>query len=394
MHPFTCSHCGNTVFFDNSECGVCGLALGYLPGQRRMAAGQPAQDPAAPWAVQGEGLPPTLRPCGNRALGVCNWLLDDGDLASTLCRSCRLTTVIPALDVAGHRERWQLFEQAKRRLLFTLDDLGLSPPPQAVPSVDEAARDATPQPLSFRLLAPLPDEPPVTTGHDRGVITLNLNETDTVHREATRVALGESMRTLLGHLRHEAAHWLQYRYINGTPAQAECSAVFGDESEDYATALQRHYEQGPPPDWRQRFISAYASAHPWEDWAETCAHYLLIVDAVQTAAAWGLRLDGVAATAAPQAPVVDAAAPLHDLVIAQWLPVARFLNAMNRSLGHPDSYPFLLPPAVLDKMSTVQRLLAQAAAQAASTSPAVPEATVLAPVPAPVPAPPQENAAP
>src|SRR6185295_3673721 len=138
-------------------------------------------------------------------------------------------------------------------------------------------------------------------------------------REATRVQFAEPVRTLLGHLRHELAHYLQYRWINGTPAEAECRAVFGDHEADYAASLARYHNEGPPADWQQRFISAYASAHPWEDWADTCAHVLLVTDAVQTAATWGLRLDGTPAQARPRP---SSRTPIDRVVLDHWLPVA------------------------------------------------------------------------
>ena len=222
--------------------------------------------------------------------------------------------------------------------------------------------------LAFHLLESLPGQAPVLTGHDDGLITLNIAEADDVFREQARVSMHEPMRTLLGHLRHEVSHYLQQRYITGTTGEERCRAVFGDERADYSAALKRHYESGPPADWSNHFVSEYASSHPWEDWAETCAHYLLVIDAVQTASSWGLRLEGHTQT---QPSETDAQKlPMEDLVLEHWLPVAQFLNAMNRSLGLADGYPFLLPPAVLEKMSTVQQLLAQAvAAEAASQAP-------------------------
>jgi hypothetical protein len=202
------------------------------------------------------------------------------------------------------------------------------------------------------------------TGHDDGLITLNLAETDDVQRETARVSLGEPQRSLLGHLRHEASHYLQQRYVDGRPAQARCREVFGDERIDYSQALARHYAQGAPADWQQHYVSAYASAHPWEDWAETCAHYLLVADAVQTAAAWGLTLAGPGPQAMAAQPLDadgPAQAPVDELVLRQWLPVAQFLNAMSRSLGQPDPYPYQMPDAVLAKMALVQALLREAA---------------------------------
>ena len=331
------------------------MAPGPVTDRVNDVASDPVTDPAALWTPAANDTGPALRPCANRLrYNLCNWMVDVGD-NHALCRSCRLTRVIPALgppaDPGRNWARWHAIEQAKRRLMFTLLGIGLGPWPKA------DGTDA--QGLDFLLLEDQPGQP-VRTGHERGTITLNIAEADDDRRETLRVQMGEPTRTLLGHLRHEAAHYLQYRWIAGTRAEADGRAAFGDERADYATALAHYYANGAPSHWPQQFISAYASAHPWEDWAETCAHYLLVLDAVQTAGAWGLSLDGPA-HAAP-APLDPSQPPqVHDLVLQQWLPVAQFLNAMHRSLGQRDSYPYLLPAAVLDKMGTVQRLLRQAA---------------------------------
>lgn len=359
MHPFRCSQCQTTVFFENDHCGVCGAALGFVPGLQQMLAFAPPGGALVPgasgtaWPVSG-GSPPAaaLRPCANRLdHGVCNWMLDDGDLL-LLCRSCRLTQLLPALDIGRNRQRWQAIEQAKRRLLFTLLGLGMMPEPKTGPG------DA--QGLRYVLLEDLPGQEPVQTGHDSGTITLNVAEADDDWREAQRVRLREPMRTLLGHLRHETAHWLQQRWIDNMPAAERCRAVFGDERADYGAALATHYAQGAPANWPEHFISAYAAAHPWEDWAETCAHWLLVLDAVQTASAWGLRLQGGPAQAMPHSTDLARWPDIERLVLQQWLPVSQFLNAMNRCLGRGDSYPFLIPPEVLHKMATVQALLHEA----------------------------------
>lgn len=334
MVPFLCPACGQTVFFENAFCGACGAALGYSPGHGRMVA-VPDDDSV-------------VRRCANQARhGFCNWVIDEGD-AQELCVSCRLTRVLPDLSVPGNMEAWQKIEQAKKRLVVNLATLGLTPEPKR----DENDAEG----LSFEFLANVPGEAAILTGHADGVITLNIVEADDARREAIRVAMGEPMRTLLGHLRHEVSHYLQYRWLESDPdAMARCREVFGDEREDYAAALARHHSEGAPEDWPERFISAYASAHPWEDWAETCAHVLLVIDAVQTAAAWGVRLDGPVASAGPADTGV--AERVDRLVLEQWLPVAQFLNAMNRSLGHADAYPFLMPDEVLKKMKVVQELL-------------------------------------
>ncbi len=339
MHPFQCPQCRGTVFFENDLCTRCGSLLGVVPGTASMAG----------WA---SGEAPPMPHCANRDTEArCNWMCDAGD-DLPLCRSCRLTQVLPPLDTPGNGARWRTIEQAKRRLVYNLLGLGLGPEPKTGP--DDL------QGLAFHLLARQAGGQPVKTGHKNGSITLDVAEADDDHREAERVRLNEPTRTLLGHLRHETAHYLQWRWITGTPAEETCRAAFGDERSNYAQALARHYADGPPPDWPQQFVSAYASAHPWEDWAETCAHYLLMLDAVQTAGAWGLQLTGHLDVAAQPIDLGDAP-QARDLVLQHWLPVAQFLTAMNRSLGQRDSYPFLLPPAVLHKLEVVQDLLRGAA---------------------------------
>lgn len=376
MIPFHCGRCGHAVFFENVRCVGCDALLGYLPGERCMGAFEeaepspsladtataapddasaPVTPPAGPvrWRRVGHACSgaadPLFTPCANRVQhDICNWMLDPGD-TGTLCRSCRLTAVIPDLTVAGNIVRWAAIEAAKRRLMFTLIDHGLDPEPKASPTDTKG--------LALHLLGAVPGGPPVMTGHAGGTITINIAEADDVEREATRVAFGEPVRSLLGHLRHEFGHYLQQRWITGAAAET-CRATFGDEREDYAAALARYHAEGPPADWQQRFVTAYASAHPFEDWAETCAHVLLVSDAVQTAESWGLRLDGPVARARPRS---SRSQPMDRVVIEHWLPVAQFLNAMNRSLGLRDSYPYLMPDAVLQKMALVQGLLADAA---------------------------------
>ncbi len=353
MLNFSCTQCNSTVFFENVACGTCGAALGFSVASRRLLAFSVLPDSGGCmiWTpVNADGALP-LAPCANRVQhGVCNWMLDEGD-ASALCRSCRLTRVIPALDVNGNLARWQKIEQNKRRLLFTLLALDLMPEPK-VGQNDLVG-------LEFQLLDDAPGEATVKTGHNQGTITLNITEADDDVRESIRVRLGEPSRTLLGHLRHEISHYLQYRWATD-PADAErCRSVFGDERKDYAASLARHYEFGPETNWPTRFVTAYASAHPWEDWAETCAHYLLVIDAMQTATAWGLCLQGGPAELISSARELLAQPPINNLAIEQWLPLAQFLNAMNRSLGLRDAYPFLLPPAVVKKMAMVQSLLSR-----------------------------------
>ena len=366
MRWLHCAACGLQIYFENSLCSACGAALGFVPERQAMATlqGDSGTLPidAGSWV-----------PCANRRPNeVCNWLVHVND-GSPFCLSCRLTSTIPPLDDAANLGRWAAIERAKRRLVFTTLSLGLS----LRPKLGSDDRDG----LEFRWLAPAAGAP-VVTGHHDGVITLDITEADDDHREAARVSLGESSRTVLGHLRHELGHHLHQRFVAGTPIEDEVRAHFGDERQDYDAALRTHYEQGPPPGWEQQHISAYASAHPWEDWAETCAHYLLMIDAVETAQAWGLAFNDSAAEPLQAEPFIGPPDAITELVLNRWLPAARLLNAMSRSLGQRDSYPFLIAAPVLDKLRCVRRVLLGAAASAvAKAQCAVGTASSCAPLP-------------
>lgn len=328
MRLFSCPVCHQQVYFDNTVCLACGSEIAFAPECLQMVA-----------------LSTAHRTCVQRQTAeACNWAIVAADPIER-CRSCRLTGALSAVGVEPLRSR---AEAAKRQVLYTLLQLG-------VPFAAKLSEDDR-QGLRFVWGVPGPGPSMLTTGHHNGTIVLNLNEADDAHREATRVSFGEPQRTVLGHLRHELSHYFFQRFIEGRPEIASFRDSFGDERADYAAALQQHYERGPAADWQQRFVSAYASAHPWEDWAETCAHYLLMVEAVDTAAAWGLQLSSSGGMHV-QPDHAAAMAPVQRLVVDHWLPMARFLNAMSRSLGLADSYPYLLPPPVLGKLSFVQNIL-------------------------------------
>jgi len=346
MKSFHCSHCGNRVFFENLSCETCASLLGFAPEEQRMLAFE-AQGAEAPWRRRGPAGA-AWRPCVNRAAGVCNWMVPlDGEHAH--CVSCRTTHTIPELAKPENLGYWAALEQAKRRLFYTLNELVLPTP----------NKDADPaNGLSFEFLEQVDPGKRVLTGHDEGVITLNIAEADDAQRERVRLSMHEPYRTLLGHFRHEIGHYYWDRLVRGTPWIDEYRSLFGDERADYAEALQRHYAS-PSPDWPQRFISVYASSHPWEDWAETWAHYLHMVDGLETAASWGMRLD----FALPGGPPLAAASlnlaadSIRDTVIDQWLPVSQFINAMDRSLGAHDSYPFVIAAPVVDKLDFIHRVV-------------------------------------
>lgn len=346
MRIFHCDHCENLVFFENTHCLRCGHLLAFLPDLMEIGSLDPVgegrwQSPLP--AARGR----TYRLCANYSgAQVCNWAVD-ATRDDTLCESCRLTTTIPDLAVEGQQNAWFKLELAKRRLVYTLLSLRLPMEPRA--------RD--PRGLAFEFLAdPVGGQASVLTGHRDGVITIALAEADDAERERRRTALGEPYRTLLGHMRHESGHYYWTRLIEGSDRHEAFRAQFGDERDDYAAALSRHYANGAAADWQTRFVSAYASAHPWEDWAETWAHYLHIADTLETASACGVsirprRRDEPALPNVPDAG--GTATTSFDWLMASWYPLTYLLNNLSRGLGQADAYPFVLSPPVVEKLRFV-----------------------------------------
>jgi hypothetical protein len=321
------------VFFENTVCLTSGTPLGFDPELLEVVSPDPARH----------------KPCANAAVAACNWLLPASD-ANDLCRSCRLTRTRPPDDDAASQADFVQAEAAKRRLVFQLLELRL--PVRSYLEKEGAG-------VVFDLLSS--SHGPVTTGHQHGVITLDVSESDDAHRERVRHELDEPYRTVLGHLRHEIGHYYWPILVDRAGRVEAFRALFGDEREDYQSALDRHYGDGPPADWAERYVSAYATMHPWEDWAETFAHVLHILDTLQTASAFGLRVLGEP----------SAREPLHepfDRVLDAWLPLTYALNAVNRSMGKDDLYPFVLAPAVIDKLRFVHDLVLDAAGQAVPVS--------------------------
>jgi hypothetical protein len=198
----------------------------------------------------------------------------------------------------------------------------------------------------------------VVIGHDEGRLTMNVVEADDTHREAMRKRLNEPYRTMLGHLRHEVGHYYWYRLVDGSELIDDCRKLFGDERVDYAAALTAHYGRKPTDDWQASFVSSYATAHPWEDFAETWAHYIHIVDTLETASDARLGLGGSPVSA----PIPLAADRPFSALLGDWLPLAVALNQLNRSMGMRDAYPFALTDRVVDKLAFVHRICLGAAA--------------------------------
>lgn len=375
MKIFHCDHCQNLVFFENISCLRCGHALAYLPDIRDVGSLDSLGNNL--WRSPAQLGSREYRLCENYTQeNVCNWAIPADDPHS-LCQSCRLTSVIPDLNQPGNKEAWYRLEVAKRRLVYSLSNL-------ALPLLN---RDDDPDHgLAFEFLADVPDaEKPVLTGHANGVITINIAEANDPEREKRRVAMHEPYRTILGHFRHEIGHYYWYRLLQSTNRLDAFRELFGDDQADYSAALQNHYEQGAPPDWQNRFISAYASSHPWEDWAETWAHYLHMTDTLETAAASGLSLkprrkDEPALKSDPKL----AKRSIFDQMIADWFPLTYVLNNLNRGLGLPDGYPFVLSEPVIEKLRFIHDTIAVsdesavAATPVSATEPDVPLAAALA----------------
>ncbi len=334
MKTFYCA-CGQQLFFDSHQCVYCQSRVGFAAAELDMVSLHP--DVKTP---QEEGAP-LVDPAGRRfylcdnelAYGNCNWLRDEHE-GPGLCVACCLNRTIPNLSYPENHRRWHRLEQAKKRLIYTLLTLKLPLMGDVGPSLCfDFVEDG-------RSNVDFADEVH-NTGYLAGVITVNLAEADDVAMESQRVAVNEQYRTLLGHMRHESGHFY-LDYIR--PGQeAAFSRCFGDPQRDYGQALQHYYEHGPPGDWQSGYISAYASAHPIEDWAETWGHYLHITDVLETAVSHGVL-----------PPSVNGMSMAERIDI--WRGLSLTLNELNRSIGHRDAYPFVLNDQVANKLVFVDKM--------------------------------------
>lgn len=353
MRLSSCQNCGQLVYFENVSCTRCGLELGFMPQKLEMTSLEMLPDgllkPSAATTSTA-----TYRHCANRVnYQVCNWLVKSSD-PDPLCIACRLNKTIPDLSVAGNINLWLKVEAEKKRLIYSLLVLGLP----VVQTTDD------PNWLTFEFLAdPDPtfsESGRVFTGHADGVITLNIAEADPVIRERMRVQMAEPYRTPLGHFRHESGHYFWDRLVRDSHWLGPVRELFGDDSLDYAEALKNHYENGAPSDWQTSFVSAYATMHPWEDWAESWAHYLHILDTLETAYAFGLKIR----------PNIKTDTDLNtgiefnpydqkdfSKIIERWLPLTYALNSLSRSMGHEHIYPFVLTEITISKLDLIHRIV-------------------------------------
>ncbi len=323
MRLYRCPACGATIFSQNTQCDTCGAVLLY--------------DPAADAFVN------EAEPCANRDEIRCNWAAAE---PGALCHSCAMTEVIPDTFHGDNRELWSETEASKRRVLITLGRWGWFTP-----------ADPGPMPR-FRMLSEETREGEVAVimAHASGLITINVTEADLVERLERAEVLGERLRTMTGHFRHEIAHFLFERLRDRAGFLDAFRALMGDERADYGEALTRYYAEGAPPGWQDGFVTRYASAHPHEDWAETVTHLLHLTDILDSAVAAGLPPPGLEADAYDAYAETDTGR-LIDL----GLEVSIAVNHVNRSVGRQDLYPFVLSPAVREKLAFVHGWVWQAA---------------------------------
>jgi hypothetical protein len=348
MKTFHCDKCSHQIFFENTLCFNCGSTLGYQPATRSVNAFE--QTETGQWrSLNSNDAGKLYKQCGNYVEhNVCNWMLPADD-PHDLCAACQLNDVIPALTSEKNRVLWSRLETAKRRLLFSLAQLNLTP----------VSKEVEPETgLAFSFMEDGVSDQCVMTGHDNGLITLNIAEADPAERERTREKMHERYRTLLGHFRHESGHYYFDRLVVGSEWIDEYRALFGDERQDYGEALKRHYSEGPVPDWESRFVSSYASSHPWEDWAETWAHYLHMLDTLETANACGLSLHPIKRDEpALEHVTLPTKTDEFDKIMSDWFALSYVLNSLSRSIGMPDAYPFTLSTPVVEKLKFVHKVV-------------------------------------
>ncbi len=353
QRSFGC-RCGRSVFFRNTQCLSCYTQLGYEPNLGRIFSIEPGVF-AGSWQLRGPHVPHNhsiaYKRCANlHTAAACNWLVEVNgkhERVQPYCRSCRLNRVIPDLSIEENAVLWGRIENAKRHVLSALIALRL-------PLASRLSEDPW-RGLAFDFLRSPATGPRVVTGHRNGLITLNIEEADDVKREQMRTSMREPYRTLVGHIRHEVGHHYWDRLVKDSHWLARFRVVFGDERADYGAALQRNYSQGPAYNWPDKYVSAYASVHPWEDWAESWAHYLHMVDTLGTAMSFGIRPETLSMPFDCFGPDV-----LYDFqssgseqflsFLNSWLKLTAVMNELCRSMGQPDFYPFALSPSAVTKL--------------------------------------------
>jgi hypothetical protein len=347
MKLYTCSNCHSLIYFENNICLNCKYSLGFdantLSLITLVAEGNNI-------FANAQNKEQKFRYCKNSEYSTCNWLVpatSDG----AYCQACDLNRIIPDLNKQENLKRWKNIEIAKHRLVYSL--LRLRLPVQKKIGDEETG-------IAFDFLADTSPKEKVLTGHDNGVITLNIEEADEAERAKHKQDLGERYRTLLGHFRHEIGHYYWEVLIKNSDSIQQYHVLFGDEEIDYSKALEDYYQNGAPANWSESFISPYATSHSWEDWAETWAHYLHLMDTLETASSFGIRIqpDTVQDTKGIRASIQQDPYDMTDFgqIIKWWLPLTFALNSLSRSMGYSDFYPFVISEPVVNKLQFIHEL--------------------------------------
>ncbi|WP_022850873.1 zinc-binding metallopeptidase family protein [Limisalsivibrio acetivorans] len=332
--------CGSEIFFENTVCNSCSRDIGFDPDKMRLFTLD--HDEATGLREYCRTIERVYKYCDNREMLSCNWLID-ADSPQIYCASCRLTRTIPMISIDKNRIRWNTLESRKRRLLYNILNHGLTY--DECGTVPEGA-------LCFDFLEDQRSNPYVDlefayTGHKDGVITMNIAEADPDFRASMQISMNEQYRTILGHFRHEIGHYYYDRLIKNSGWTEQFTELFGDPDQDYQHSLEKYYEQGPKNGWLTSHITAYASMHPLEDWAETWAHYLHMRDGLETALSFeiiNLNVDY----------------SNFDDLISKWMEFTVVLNALNRSIGRVDAYPFVINPFVAGKLRMIHEVIHRA----------------------------------
>ncbi|MGY8837809.1 MAG: zinc-binding metallopeptidase family protein [Enterobacterales bacterium] len=374
MKTFKCNCTEQLIlFFESSHCLACGRTVGIDDEFDQV---EPYEiDEQSGLFYKAEAPDVFYKKCDNNAqYHVCNGMVNldtfipVADKDEVLCFSCRFNETVPDLSIIGHIPLWKKMETAKRRALYTLKSLSL--PLNTIIQEPESGLSfdfITDRNVSDHFVSPIIGQDVVFTGHDCGHITINLAEADDVARSQAKIAMGERYRTLLGHFRHELGHYYFDQLIANSPKKhALCKQYFGDDELDYQQALDTHYKQGAPANWHETFISEYATMHPYEDWAETWAHYMHIIDTLETAKNFSItgsttgnefELDEADELRLPQSAYYFNSQTSIDAILDTWMEFSIILNSLNRSMGLADAYPFVLTQAVRTKLSFIHHAI-------------------------------------
>lgn len=338
MKRFYC-RCGNEIFFENRFCNACNDSLGFIASQQIFIN---------PFTQSG------YRFCSNYETLQCNWLIHESDVNPQCC-ACRLTRMVPNLNNSTNWQRWEKLEATKRRAFYMLLRLNLPIPNRIFfqsQSQHFQIQNQPQTPLLFDFLEDWRTNPEIAldfvyTGHANGVITINVAEADDSFRIATKELMNEPYRTLLGHFRHELGHFYWLQLQNNAKNLKAFRELFGDERIDYNSTMEAFYQDGAVENWQRYYISPYASSHPLEDWAETWAHYQHISETLETACSFGLISS-------------DEMMGEFHRKLSTWMQFSIMLNALNRSMGMSDPYPFVITQIVKQKLSFIDRWIKDA----------------------------------